>query len=73
MIMLTRRLVNPTGEADDDDVEYLGSGSDIPGIEWYPMDESVNVPHVLGRFGAPVGGSGDDPKKPGSNKPGRAH
>lgn len=34
---------------------------------------SVNVPVARGGFGAPAGGGGQDPRKPGSNKPGREH
>ncbi|CAD6579700.1 MAG: hypothetical protein ASARMPRED_009224 [Alectoria sarmentosa] len=33
---------------------------------------SVNVP-FRGGFGQPVGGGGQDPRKPGSSKPGREH
>ncbi len=33
---------------------------------------SINLP-ARGGFGAPVGGGGQDPRKPDSNKPGREH
>ena len=37
------------------------------------MSTSAIAVHVPGGFGAPAGGGGQDPRKPGGEAPGRAH